>query len=111
MEKAKVYFTKHITPEKMVEMYKVLDKELPGKVAVKVHSGEVGNQNFIRPEFMKDIIDFVKGTIVECNTAYEGERDTAEKHWKTMDKHGWTKVAKVDILDEEGDLELPIEGG
>lgn len=111
MEQAKVYFTKHITPQKMIEMYKVLGKELPGKVAVKVHSGEVGNQNFIRPEFMKDVIDAVQGTIVECNTAYEGERDTAEKHWKTMDKHGWTNVAKVDILDEAGDLELPVQGG
>ena len=111
MEKAKVYFTKHITPEKMIEMYRVLGKELPGKVAVKVHSGEVGNQNFIRPEFMKPIIDTVQGTVVECNTAYEGERDTVEKHWKTMDLHGWTKVAKVDILDEAGDLELPVEGG
>ena len=79
MEKSKVYFSKEITPEKMVEMFKVLNKELPGKVAVKVHSGEKGNQNFLRPEFMKPIVEHVNGTIVECNTTYGGQRNTAKK--------------------------------
>lgn len=80
MEKSKVYFTKIITPEKMIEMEEILGRELKGKVAVKLHSGEVGNQNFLRPEFMKPIIDKVNGTVVECNTAYEGQRNTTEAH-------------------------------
>lgn len=111
MEKSKVYFTKDITSDAVIQMYKVLGIELPGKVAVKLHSGEVGNQNFIRPPFFKPMIDSVKGTIVECNTAYEGERNTTKAHWKTMKLHGWTEIAKVDIMDEEGDIELPVEGG
>ncbi len=111
MSKAKVYFTREITPEAMIEMYKVLELELPGRVAVKVHSGEVGNQNFLRPDFMKPIVDFVSGTIVECNTAYGGARSTTQKHEKTMEQHGWTKIAKVDILDSEDEIELPIPEG
>ena len=82
MEKAKVYFTREITPEKVVEMYKKLGINLSGKVAVKVHSGEEGNQNYLKPEFMKPMVDYLNGTIVECNTAYDGERDTTEKHQK-----------------------------
>ena len=78
MEKSKVYFCKNITPENIVKMYQVLKKELPGKIAVKVHSGEEGNQNYLRPEFMKQIVEYVNGTIVECNTAYAGERNTTE---------------------------------
>ena len=110
--KSKVYFSKTITPEKVLEMYKLLGKELKGNVAVKLHSGEVGNQNFLRPDFWKPIIDAVGGTVVECNTAYPGERDTTEKHIKTMRKHGWSKYFKVDLLDAEGpDLELEINGG
>ncbi|WP_302557545.1 DUF362 domain-containing protein [Holdemania filiformis] len=111
MEKSKVYFTKIITPEKMIEMEEILGRELKGKVAVKLHSGEVGNQNFLRPEFMKPVIEKVNGTVVECNTAYEGQRNTTEAHWHTMEKHGWSKLFPVDILDEDGDLELPVEGG
>lgn len=111
MEKSKVYFTKTITPQAMIRMYEVLQKELPGKVGVKVHSGEVGNQNFIRPVFMKDMIQHVNGTIVECNTAYEGKRNTTEEHWETMKLHGWTNVADVDIMDAEGDDVLTIENG
>lgn len=111
MENSKVYFSKQITAENMIRMYGLLGIELPGKIAVKVHSGEVGNQNFIRPEFMKPIIDHVKGTIVECNTAYSGKRNTTKEHWETMRLHGWTDIAAVDILDEEGDLRLPVEGG
>jgi len=109
MEKSKVYFTKKITNEKIVEMYKKLEIELPGKVAVKVHSGEKGNQNFLKPEFLKDIIDYVNGTVVECNTAYEGERNTTEKHIKTMEEHGWSKLYNVDIMDSEGEIELPVK--
>ena len=107
--KSKVFFTKEITPEKVVELYHAVGLELPGKVAVKVHSGEQGNQNFLKPEFWKPMIDQVKGTVVECNTAYPGERNTTEKHQATMEKHGWTKYFPVDIMDAEGpDLELPI---
>lgn len=109
MEKSKVYFTKTITKEKVVEIYKKLGINLPGRVAVKVHSGEKGNQNFLKPEFMKDIIDYVNGTVVECNTAYEGERNTTEKHLKTIEEHGWSKLYNVDIMDSEGDLELPVK--
>ena len=110
--KAKVYFTRTITPEKALEMYRMLGCTLPGKVAVKLHSGEVGNQNFLRPEFWKPVIEAVNGTVVECNTAYEGQRDSTEKHKKTMEKHGWSRYFTVDILDAEGpDLELEIPNG
>lgn len=111
MSKAKVFFTKEITPQAMIRMYEAMGVKLPGKVAVKLHSGEVGNQNFLRPDFMKPVIDHVKGTIVECNTAYEGKRNTTEAHWETMKLHGWTGIADVDILDEEGEMELPLPGG
>ena len=112
MEKSKVYFCKEITPENVVEIYKALGKELPGKVAVKVHSGEEGNQNYLRPEFMKPMVEYVNGTIVECNTAYSGERNTTEKHLKTIKRHGWNDVFDVDLLDEEGpDLSVPVRNG
>ena len=112
MDKAKVYFTKTITPEKVIEMYNILGRELPGKVAVKVHSGEKGNQNFLHPEFMKPMVEIVKGTIVECNTAYEGARNHTHKHQQLMAEHGWTEYFDVDIMDGEGpDLALPVEGG
>ena len=109
---AKVYFSREITPEKVLEMYKLLEKELPGKVAVKLHSGEEGNQNFLRPEFWKPMIEYINGTVVECNTAYEGSRNTTKKHLQTMEKHGWNKYFDVDLLDGEGpDLELAIPEG
>lgn len=111
MTKSKVYFTKEITPEAMIKMYDVLGVKLPGKVAVKLHSGEVGNQNFLRPNFMKPIIDYVNGTIVESNTAYEGKRNTTKAHWETMKLHGWTDIATVDIMDEDGEVTLPVENG
>lgn len=112
MEKAKVYFTKSITPENVVRLYELLGKNLPGKVAVKVHSGEQGNQNFLRPEFMKPMIDHVAGTVVECNTAYEGQRNTTEKHRKLIAYHGWNHYFDVDIMDAEGpDLEVEIPDG
>lgn len=110
--KEKVYFSGTITPEKVLELYKMCGKELTGRVAVKVHSGEAGNQNFLRPEFWKPVIDHVGGTVVECNTAYKGSRNTTEKHLKTIDEHGWSRNFQVDLLDGEGpDLELPIPGG
>lgn len=112
MEKAKVYFTKEITPEAVIKMYKVLGKELPGKVAVKVHSGEKGNQNFLRPEFMRPMVEAVGGTIVECNTAYDGARNSTEKHRQLMEEHGWSKYFQVDLMDaEKPDLILPVSGG
>lgn len=110
MEKAKVYFTKDLTPEGVVRIYDALGVKLPGKVAVKLHSGEEGNQNYVKPEFVKDIINYVKGTVVECNTAYEGARNTTEKHIELMEKHGWSKSFNVDIMDAEGPdkvLEIP----
>ena len=110
--KTKVYFSKTITPEKVLELYKMLGKNLDGRVAVKVHSGEKGNQNFLRPDFWKSVIDHVGGTVVECNTAYEGERNTTERHRRLFADHGWTKYFSVDLLDAEGpDLELSIPNG
>lgn len=109
---AKVYFSRIITPEKVLELYKMTGKELPGKVAVKLHSGEKGNQNFLGPDFWKPMIDYVNGTVVECNTAYEGERNTTEKHRKLIKYHGWSKYFPVDLLDAEGpDLKLDIPNG
>ena len=112
MEKATVYFTPVLTPENVTKLFKLLHKELPGKVAIKVHSGEKGNQNFLRPEFMKPTIDAVGGTIVECNTAYDGARNTTDRHLKLLEYHGWSHYFPVDLMDAEGpDLELPIPGG
>lgn len=112
MEKAKVYFTKEITPEAVIKMYKALGKELPRKVAVKVHSGEKGNQNYLRPEFMRPMVEAVNGTIVECNTAYDGARNSTKKHRQLMEEHGWSKYFKVDLMDaEKPDLILPVSGG
>lgn len=109
---AKVYFSKEITAQKVVELYRMLGKELPGRVAVKLHSGEEGNQNFLRPDFFAPMIEYVNGTVVECNTAYEGSRNTTKKHLQTLEKHGWSKYFDVDLLDAEGpDLELAIPNG
>ena len=111
MDKAKVYFTKALTPEAVISMYKVLGKDLPGNVAVKVHSGEEGNQNYLRPEVLRPMIEAVQGTVVECNTAYDGARNSTEKHRKLLADHLWTKYFKVDLLDAEGpDLILPVKG-
>ena len=110
MSKSKVYFTKEITPENIVKLYDLLNANIKGNVACKVHSGEEGNQNYLHPEFFKPLVDKVNGTIVECNTAYEGERNTSEKHLKLLDNHGWSKIFKVDLMDEEGPdavLEIP----
>ena len=114
--KSKVYYSKEINPEKLIEMYKLLGKELTGNIAIKVHSGEDGNQNFLHPEFWRPIVDYVKGTIVECNTAYgekfgDGKRDFIEDHLKVIEKHGWNKYFDVDIMDSEGDIEIDIPNG
>lgn len=111
MSEAKVYMTEAVNADSVLKLYEAVAKELAGKVAVKVHSGEVGNQNFIKPEFWKPMIDRVKGTIVECNTAYEGRRNTSRAHWETMKEHGWTDAAPVDIMDDEGELELVVANG
>ena len=114
---SKVYFSREITPEKVVELYHKLGVSLPGKVAVKVHSGEKGNQNFLRPEFWRPMVEAVDGTIVECNTAYgdfygNGVRDQTAEHWKLIEYHGWSKLFQVDLMDAEGpDLEWPVENG
>lgn len=109
--KAKVYFSKELKPETLIKLYEVIGVDLPGNVAVKLHSGETGNQNFLKPDFFKPMIEKVKGTVVECNTAYEGTRNTTPKHWETMKNHGWTQHFDVDIMDEEGDIILDIPNG
>ena len=111
-ERPKVFFSKTITPENVVEIFKKLEKPLEGNVGIKVHSGEKGNKNFLKPEFFKPIVEYLKGTIIECNCAYAGERNSTEKHKALMDDHEWTKYFKVDILDAEGpDITLPIPNG
>ena len=110
--KSKVYFTREITPAAVLRLYKTLGKELTGNIAIKVHSGEKGNQNFLRPAFWKDIVDHVGGTIVECNTAYEGTRNTTERHVKLLKDHGWSDMYPVDLLDAQGpDMEMDIPCG
>ena len=109
---SKVYFSRTITAEKVLELYKMLGTNLEGRVAIKVHSGEKGNQNFLRPDFWRPVIDHVGGTVVECNTAYNGARNTTERHKKLFEEHGWTRYFEVDLLDAEGpDLELEIPNG
>ncbi len=110
--KSTVYFSRTITPETVLELYKRVGKTLPGKVAVKVHSGEKGNQNFLRPDFWKPMVEYVDGTVVECNTAYPGARNTTKRHQKLLSTHGWTQSFPVDLLDAQGpDKELAIPGG
>lgn len=112
MEKSKVYFIKEITPENIIKAYETLGKKLHGKVAVKMHSGEKGNQNYLRAEFVKDVIQHVNGTVVECNTAYEGARNSTEKHRKLIEEHEWNKYFPFDLLDAEGpDMELDVPNG
>ena len=112
MAKSKVYFSRILTPERIIDMYKVLGVELKGNIGVKVHSGEDGNQNYLRPEFLKPMIEYVNGTVIECNTAYEGARNTSEKHKRLFEKHGWYKYFPVDLMDEnDDDLVLDIPNG
>lgn len=109
--KSKVYYLKDVNSNKLIDMYKMVNKELKGNIAIKVHSGEEGNQNYLKPEFMKEIIDYLGGTVVECNTAYSGERNTTEKHLKTIKKHGWNDLYKFDLMDAEGSISIPVENG
>ena len=110
--KSKVYYVKNVTPINVLKLYNTLGKDLPGKIAAKVHSGEEGNQNYLKPEFWAPIIKHLSATVVECNTAYPGERNTTEKHLKTIEKHGWNKYFNVDLLDAEGpDLKIEIPNG
>ena len=111
MAKSKVYFTRDISPEKVIEMYKLLGIELPGRVAVKVHSGEKGNQNYLHPEFMRPMVEYVNGRIVETNTAYGGARDYTKDHRVLLADHGWSHYFDVDIMDEEGDFEIEVPNG
>ena len=109
---SKVYFTKEITPESLIKIYEKVGVNLKGNVAVKLHSGEKGNQNYLRPEFVKPLVDYVGGTVVECNTAYAGARNTTEKHKELIKEHEWDKYFKFDLMDEEGpDLELDVPNG
>ena len=108
----KVYFTKDVGKDSLVKIYKALNKELSGKVAVKLHSGEKGNKNYLKPSYVEELVNYVHGTVVECNTAYPGARNTTEKHRHLMDEHEWTKYFNVDIMDSEGpDLVLEIPNG
>ena len=108
----KVYFSREITPEKVLEMFKLAGKELTGRVAIKVHSGEPGNQNFLHPDFWKPVIDHVGGTVVECNTAYKGRRQFTKDHILAIKEHGWDEYFDFDLLDAEGpDLEIDIPNG
>ncbi len=107
-----VYFSRDLDGKHIKELYKRYEGKLSGNIAIKLHSGEEGNQNFLKPEYLKDVIDYVKGTVVECNTAYEGARNTSEKHLKTLKDHGWSVYFDVDLLDEvDDDLVLPVENG
>ncbi len=110
--KSKVYFCKDLRAEAVVNMYRQLDKTLTGRVAIKVHSGEEGNPNFLRPAFWKPMVDLIGGTVVECNTAYEGTRNTTPRHVALLKKHGWSDLYPVDLLDAQGpDMELSIPDG
>lgn len=111
MEKSKVYFTKEISPERLIKMYDILDRELKGKVAVKISTGEPGGHNFLNPNLIKDLIHKLNGTIVECNTAYGGRRNKTDEHWKAIKEHGFLDIANVDLMDEEGEMSIPVENG
>ncbi len=106
---SKVYFTKEISPEALVKIYKALGKEAKGCVAVKISTGEAGGHNYLKPELIGKLVNETGGTIVECNTAYAGSRNTTEAHWKTIREHGFDKIAKVDIMDEQGDMRIPVK--
>lgn len=111
MEKAKVYFTKNITPESLIKIYESVGKELEGNVGVKISTGEPGGHNFLNPNLIKDLVNKLNGTIVECNTAYSGKRTKTKDHWKAIKDHGFMDIANVDIMDEEGDMPLSVRNG
>ena len=111
LEKSKVYFTKEITSESLIKIFEQVGKELKGKVAIKISTGEPGGHNFLNPNLIKSIVEKLNGTIVECNTAYEGRRNTTEEHWKAIKEHGFMDIAEVDIMDEDGDMPIPVSNG
>ena len=111
MEKAKVYFTEELTAEALQKIYHALGVSLKGKVAVKISTGEPGGHNFLQPALIKPLVQELQGTIVECNTAYEGRRNTTAAHWETMREHGFMDIAPCDIMDEDGDISIPVTGG
>lgn len=111
MKKSKVYFTKDISPESLIKIYEQVGKELKGNVAIKISTGEPGGKNFLNPNLIKDLVNKLNGTIVECNTAYAGRRNTTEEHWKAIKEHGFMDIAPVDIMDEEGDMAIPVKNG
>lgn len=111
MEKAKVYFTREITPESLIRIYEKLEKKLDGKIAVKISTGEPGGHNFLNPKLIQKLVNKLDGTIVECCTAYEGRRVLPKDHWKAIKEHGFLDIAKVDIMDEEGDFSIPVSRG
>lgn len=111
MEKAKVYFTKEITDKSLIKIYEALNIELKGKVAIKISTGEFGGHNYLKPELIKGLVNKLDGTIVECNTAYEGKRNKTEEHWKTIKAHGFMDIAPCDIMDEDGEIEIPVPNG
>lgn len=111
MEKSKVYFTKEISPENLIKIYDALGRDLKGKVAVKISTGEPGGHNFLNPNLIKDLIHKLNGTIVECNTAYGGRRNKTDEHWKAIKEHGFLDIANVVLMDEEGEMSIPVENG
>lgn len=111
MEKAKVYFTKEISPAGLVRIFEKLNTELPGRVAVKISTGEAGNPNYLKPALIKDLVDKLHGTIIECNTAYLGARNDTTSHLQVARDHGFTEIAEVDIMDTDGEIEIPVRGG
>ena len=111
MEKSKVYFTKDISPSSLIKMFDVLEKKLDGKVVVKISTGEKGNNNYLNPNLIKDLVSYVSGTIVECNTAYDGNRNTTALHLETIEEHGFLDIADVDIMDSDGDIKIPVSNG
>lgn len=111
MEKSKVYFTKDISEEGLIKIYEALNQPLKGKVAVKISTGEMGGHNFLDPNLIKGLVQKLNGTLVECNTAYPGKRMISSDHWETIKVHGFMEIAPCDIMDEEGEIEIPVNGG
>lgn len=111
MEMSKVYFTNEISPKSLIKIYEKVGKELNGRVAVKISTGEPGGHNFLNPNLIKDLVNKLNGTIIECNTAYQGRRNSSEEHWKAIKEHGFMDIAKVDIMDEEGEISIPVRNG
>lgn len=111
MEMSKVYFTNEISPKSLIKIYEKVEKELNGRVAVKISTGEPGGHNFLNPNLIKDLVNKLNGTIIECNTAYQGRRNSSEEHWKAIKEHGFMDIAKVDIMDEEGEISIPVRNG